>query len=83
MYVKIVWPKLNHFNILLLYRFINKIDLLLQQILTEVNHPDHLLITYPDLGHSLSISSKWISQSGPMEEYVLRDIFEWLSSRSG
>ena len=57
--------------------------LLLQQMLTEVNHPDHLLITYPDLGHSLSISSKWISQSGPLEEYVLRDIFEWLSSRSG
>src|SRR5918996_2993356 len=24
---------------------------LLQQRLTEVNHPDHTLITYPDLGH--------------------------------
>jgi len=25
--------------------------LLLQQKLTEVNHPDHLIITYPDIGH--------------------------------
>ena len=24
---------------------------LLQQRLTEVNHPDHTLITYPNLGH--------------------------------
>jgi len=55
--------------------------LLLQQRLTEVNHPDHLIISYPDLGHSLSFSSKWISQSGPMAEYVLKDMFEWLSSR--
>ena len=55
----------------------------LQQRLMEVNHPDHLLVTYPDLGHSLSPSSNWISQSGPMTEYVLKDMFEWLSSRSG
>jgi uncharacterized protein len=55
----------------------------LQQRLMEVDHPDHLIITYPNLGHSLSPSSKWISQSGPMEEYVLKDMFEWLSSRSG
>lgn len=55
----------------------------LEQRLMEVNHPDHLLITYPDLGHSLSPSSNWISQSGPMAEYVLKDIFEWLSSRNG
>jgi hypothetical protein len=57
--------------------------LLLQQRLMEVNHPDQLIITYPNLGHSLSLSSKWISQSGPMAEYVLKDMFEWLSSRSG
>ncbi|HEX5187543.1 MAG TPA: prolyl oligopeptidase family serine peptidase, partial [Nitrososphaeraceae archaeon] len=55
----------------------------LQQRLMEVNHPNHLLITYPNLGHSLSPSSQWISQSGPMAEYVLKDMFEWLSSRSG
>ncbi|HSA75462.1 MAG TPA: prolyl oligopeptidase family serine peptidase, partial [Candidatus Nitrosocosmicus sp.] len=55
----------------------------LQQRLMDVNHPDHLLITFPNLGHSLSPSSNWISQSGPMTEYVLKDLFEWLSSRSG
>jgi hypothetical protein len=56
--------------------------LLLQQRLTEVNHPDHLLITYPNLGHSLSPSNEWIAQSGPIEGYVLQDIFEWLTSPS-
>jgi uncharacterized protein len=32
--------------------------LLLQQRLTEVNHPDHLLIAYPNLGHSFSPSNE-------------------------
>jgi uncharacterized protein len=54
--------------------------LLLQQRLTEVNHPDHLIIVYPNLGHSLSPSSEWIAQSGPTEDYVLQDMFEWLVS---
>jgi uncharacterized protein len=27
---------------------------MLQQRLTELNHPDHTLITYPGLGHQLS-----------------------------
>ncbi len=54
--------------------------LLFQQRLTEVNHPDHLIITYPNLGHSLSPSSEWIAQSGPIEDYVLQDMFEWLTS---
>jgi hypothetical protein len=42
--------------------------------------PDHLIITYPNLGHSLSPSSEWIAQSGPIEDYVLQDMFEWLTS---
>ncbi|MGE5661765.1 MAG: prolyl oligopeptidase family serine peptidase, partial [Ignavibacteriales bacterium] len=54
--------------------------LLLQQRLTEVNHPDHLIITYANLGHSLSPSNEWISQSGPVEDYVLQNMFEWLVS---
>jgi pimeloyl-ACP methyl ester carboxylesterase len=54
--------------------------LLLQQRLTEVNHPDHLIITYPDLGHVFSSSNEWITDLGPAEEYVLEDIFEWLAS---
>jgi uncharacterized protein len=38
--------------------------LLLQERLPELNHPDHLIITYPNLGHSLTPSSEWITQVG-------------------
>lgn len=54
--------------------------LLLQQRLTEVNHPDHLIIAYPDLGHVFYPSSEWVTSFGPIEEDVLQDIFEWLTS---
>jgi alpha-beta hydrolase superfamily lysophospholipase len=52
---------------------------LLQQELTEVRHPDHTLITYPDLGHSFYPSSQWLTAFGPMEQTVLEDLFGWLS----
>jgi pimeloyl-ACP methyl ester carboxylesterase len=53
---------------------------LLQQKLTEVRHPDHTLITYPDLGHLFYPSSQWITVAGgPMEPKVLEDLFGWLS----
>jgi uncharacterized protein len=52
---------------------------LLEQRLTEVNHPDHTLITYPDLGHVFSSSSPWFTEFGPMEQYVLSDLHRWLS----
>ena len=52
---------------------------LLQQKLAEVNHPDHTLITYPGLGHLFYPSSQWITASGPIERYVLSDLFAWLS----
>ena len=53
---------------------------LLQQKLTEVRHPDHALITYPDLGHLFYPSSQWITVAGgPMEPKVLEDLFGWLS----
>jgi uncharacterized protein len=52
---------------------------LLQQRLTEVNHPDHALITYPDLGHVFSSSSPWFTEFGPIEQYVLSDLHRWLS----
>jgi uncharacterized protein len=55
---------------------------LLQQRLTELNHPDHTLITYPDLGHVLYPSSEWVTSFGPIPDYVLQDMFEWLSSPS-
>jgi pimeloyl-ACP methyl ester carboxylesterase len=56
---------------------------LLQQRLTEVNHPDHTLITYPDLGHIFYPSSKWSTGMGPIEPYVLADLYSWLEAHSG
>jgi uncharacterized protein len=56
---------------------------LLQQRLTEVNHPDHKLITYPNLGHQFYPSSQWSTGIGPIEPYVLADIYAWLESHSG
>ena len=56
--------------------------LLLQQRLTEANHPDHQIIVYPDLGHNFVPSNQWISSNGQIPEYVLQDLFEWLSSPS-
>jgi uncharacterized protein len=53
--------------------------ILLQQKLTEVRHPDHILITYPDLGHLFYPSSQWITATGPMDQKVLEDLFGWLS----
>jgi alpha-beta hydrolase superfamily lysophospholipase len=55
---------------------------LLQQRLTEVDHPDHTLITYPDLGHSFAISPQWTTGLGPIEQYVLSDLYNWLSDRT-
>jgi uncharacterized protein len=56
---------------------------LLQQRLTDVNHPDHMLITYPNLGHLFYPSSQWLTRPGPIEPYVLADLYAWLESHSG
>jgi hypothetical protein len=56
---------------------------LLQQRLTDVNHPDHTLITYPNLGHTFNPSSQWAMGKGPVEPYVLADLFAWLAAHSG
>ena len=67
---------------------------LLQQRLTEVNHPDHTLITYPNLGHVFYPSSQWLTGPtpsqyklvtgiGPIEPYVLADLYAWLEAHSG
>ncbi|MGH9979553.1 MAG: alpha/beta hydrolase family protein [Nitrososphaeraceae archaeon] len=54
--------------------------LLLQQERTEVRHPDHTLITYPDIGHLFYPSSQWVTAvGGPVEPKVLEDLFGWLS----
>jgi len=57
--------------------------LLLQQRLTDVDHPDHTLITYPNLGHLFSPSSEWFTEPGPIEPYVLADLYAWLEAHSG
>lgn len=57
--------------------------MLLQQKLTEVNHPDHILITYPNLGHEFYPSTQWQTQHGPIQQYVLRDLYAWLEAHSG
>jgi uncharacterized protein len=56
---------------------------LLQQTLTDVGHPDHTLKTYPNLGHIFYPSSQWITGVGPIEQYVLRDLYSWLESHNG
>ena len=56
--------------------------LLLQQKLTEINHPDHVMITYPDLGHKFYPSSPWQTDIGPIQQYVLADIYSWLEAHS-
>jgi hypothetical protein len=54
--------------------------LLMQQRLTQVDHPDHQIIVYPDLGHTFVPSNQWISSYGQIPEYVFQDMFEWLTS---
>ena len=56
---------------------------LLQQELTDVNHPDHTLITYPNLGHWFYPSSQWSTSIGPIQQYVLADLYAWLEAHSG
>ena len=56
--------------------------LLLQQKLTELRHPDHILITYPNLGHEFYPSTQWLTQHGPIEQYVLGDLYSWLEAHS-
>jgi uncharacterized protein len=56
---------------------------MLQQKLTELNHPDHTLITYPNLGHLFYPSSLWTTGVGPIPEYVLADLYAWLEAHSG
>jgi uncharacterized protein len=56
---------------------------LLQQRLTEVNHPDHTLMTYSNLGHAFYPSSQWLTALGHIPEYVLADLYSWFEAHSG
>jgi pimeloyl-ACP methyl ester carboxylesterase len=55
---------------------------LLEQRLTEVDYPDHTLITYSGLGHTFAISPQWSTGLGPIEQYVLSDLHRWLSDHT-
>ena len=52
--------------------------LLLEQRLIDVGHPDHTLITYPGLGHTLSPVEGMLQPMGPVQEHVLGDLANWL-----
>jgi pimeloyl-ACP methyl ester carboxylesterase len=56
---------------------------LLQQALTDKRHPDHTLITYPNLGHLFYPSSEWQTGFGPIQQNVLADLYSWLEAHSG
>jgi len=55
---------------------------LLHQKLNEVNHTDHTLMTYPELGHVFYPSSKWQTVVGPIQPNVLADLYSWLELHS-
>lgn len=50
----------------------------LDQRLMEVGHHDHTLITYPGLGHSFYPKEGLLQWLGPIQDYVLSDIANWL-----
>jgi pimeloyl-ACP methyl ester carboxylesterase len=52
---------------------------LLEQKLTEVGNPDHTLITYPGLGHSFYPRDGLLQWLGPIQNYVLSDLGNWLN----
>ena len=52
---------------------------LLEQRLSQVSHQDHTLYSYPGLGHSFYPVDGWKQPLGPIQEYVLSDIFTWLN----
>jgi uncharacterized protein len=56
---------------------------LLQQRLPDVKHPDHTFITYPNLGHVFYPSSQWLTGLGPIQQYVLADLYAWFEADSG
>ena len=54
--------------------------LLLEQSLNDADHRDHSLYMYSGLGHFFYPTDGWQSAMGPIEPYVLRDLYEWLVS---
>ena len=42
-----------------------------------------MLITYPNQEHAFYPSSQWKTGIGPIEQYVLTDLYAWLETHSG
>jgi uncharacterized protein len=55
--------------------------LMLEQKLLDLNHPDHTIIVYPGHGHLLTYMGEgsWIEVIGPIPDYILEDIYSWLT----
>ena len=56
---------------------------MLQQALIDARHPDHTLITYPNLGHGFGRQSEWFPVQEDVQPYVLADLYSWLAAHSG
>jgi uncharacterized protein len=56
-------------------------SLMLEQKLLAVNQPDHTIIMYPGHGHFLTNigEDNWIDLPGPVPQYILEDIYTWLT----
>ena len=54
--------------------------LLLEQALLEAGNVDHTLIIYPGLSHFFYPTDGWQAAMGPIEAYVLEDLYQWLVS---
>ncbi|HEX6282454.1 MAG TPA: alpha/beta fold hydrolase [Nitrososphaera sp.] len=54
---------------------------MLEQKLLDLNHPDHTIIVYPGHGHLLTNigEDSWIEVIGPIPNYILQDIYSWLT----
>ncbi|MCC2647672.1 MAG: Alpha/beta hydrolase family [Nitrososphaeraceae archaeon] len=54
---------------------------MLEQKLIALNHPDHTIIVYPGHGHLLTYigEDSWIEVPGPIRDYILEDIYSWLT----
>ena len=52
--------------------------LLLEQKLTQIKRTNHVLITYPGLGHTFHPAQGLLQPLGPIEDYVLADLHAWL-----
>jgi len=54
--------------------------ILLEQALCDADHRDHTLYMYHGLSHFFYPTDGWQSAMGPIEPYVLRDLYLWLVS---